>query len=225
MSDDYHPTPVSRDFSTSVGGWTAETTRTGLVCVTGLTCPEVTSAYVATGGAAGNADGFIRTTTGAVGSAVNVTDATWTSSSFVYDGAGGQVPDSVTFTLDRRADTAALLAVLGGVRYRVVLDDTDHDTSMTLVDRVASHRATWTSLATVDVSPAALTLGDTYRFRIVTELGSLAAVLPGAVFDYDNVRLLATKADAVPVDTDSDGISDDTDNCVTTPTRAAGRRR
>ena len=92
VSDDYHPTPVSRDFSTSVGGWTAQTTRTGLVCVTGLTCPEVTSAYVATGGAAGNADGFIRTTTGAVGSAVNVTDATWTSRTSSTTAPAGRCP-------------------------------------------------------------------------------------------------------------------------------------
>ena len=31
VTTDYHPTPVSRDFSTSIGDWTAGTTRSSAV--------------------------------------------------------------------------------------------------------------------------------------------------------------------------------------------------
>ncbi len=218
LTDDYHPAPVSRDFASSVGGWTASTTQSALLCLDGVTCPVVTNAHVATGGAGGAGDGFIRTASGAtIASLLNTTTATWTSPTFVYDGAGGQTPDSAFFTLDRRVDAGALLALLSGAHYRVKLDNLDAATTLTLVNRTITNQPTWKSIAAVDVDPGDLTIGDEYRFRIVTELDAGVAVLTAGTFDYDNVLLRATKADTVPTDSDGDTVADSSDNCVSVP--------
>ena len=48
VTTDYHPTPVSRDFSTSVGGWTAGHDAFERCCASrALTCPAVTNQHVA----------------------------------------------------------------------------------------------------------------------------------------------------------------------------------
>ena len=47
----------------------------------------------------------------------------WTSPSFAYTGAGGGTPDEVSYTMDRRVNAGALLALLNGARYRVYLDE------------------------------------------------------------------------------------------------------
>jgi Ca2+-binding RTX toxin-like protein len=214
-TNDYHPTAESRDFATSAGGWTAATTHTSQLCVDGVTCPTVTNSFVATGGAGGDGDGFLRTATSAtVAGVLDTTTATWTSPAFTYHGAGGQTPDSVSFTLDRRVDAASLLSLLSNARYRVHLDDLDNPAgSLTLVDQPITNQLTWASVAAVDVPPAGLTIGDHYQFRIVTELENGAAVVPGGTFDYDNVLLRATLADPVPHDSDGDGVADSADNC------------
>ena len=120
VTTDYHPTPVSRDFSTSVGGWTHDTDQT--LCVPLVTCPVVSNTHQSTNGAGGNGDGFIRTAVGSVAGVLSSTTATWSSPTFTYNGAGGEVPDTVSFTMDRRVDAGALLALLSGAHYEVVLD-------------------------------------------------------------------------------------------------------
>lgn len=216
VTDDYHPAAESRDFAASAGGWEASTAHTALLCVEGVTCPAVVNSHEATGGAGGADDGFLRTATGAtVASLLNTTRATWTSPSFNYDGAGGQVPDELFFTLDRRVDAEALLSVLSSARFRVVLDDLDDESSQTLLNRRITNQPSWTSINAVAVDPGDLTIGHEYRFRVITELGAGANVLPAGTFDYDNVLLRASKADTPPTDTDSDGVPDATDNCPT----------
>jgi Ca2+-binding RTX toxin-like protein len=216
VTTDYHPTPVSRDFSTSVGSWTPDTDQS--LCVPLVTCPVVSNTYQSTNGAAGNGDGYIRTAVGSVAGVLSTTTATWSSGVFTYDGAGGQVPDAVSFTMDRRVDASALLSLLSGAHYRVVLDKTGGPAGdLLLKDAVITDQQAWKSLTAVSVSPASLTIGADYRFRVITELDYVVGVLPGGTFDYDNVLLRASKADVVDTDGDSDTIPDDSDNCPTVP--------
>jgi hypothetical protein len=56
---DYHPDQQSRDFAGGPGGWAGTESAAG-VCVQDLTCPTVTDSWVATDGAGGGADGFLR---------------------------------------------------------------------------------------------------------------------------------------------------------------------
>jgi Ca2+-binding RTX toxin-like protein len=218
VTTDYHPTQESRDFATTAGGWTAGTTRSALLCVDAVTCPVVTNTHIATGGAAGASDGFIRTQTGAttLASLLNTTTATWASPTFTYNGAGGATPDSVFLQLDRRANAGALLALLSTPVYRVALDNVTSSTSRTLVTRVLTNQPSWTPTAAVNINPSSLTIGATYRLRVITELPALAAVLPAGTFDYDNVLLRATTIEPAPGDSDGDGVPDTSDNCPTT---------
>ena len=220
---DYHPTADARTFAASGGGWTGSRAYTNGLCIAGLTCPAVDNFHVATGGAGGAGDGYLRSELEGLLSLLSTTQATWLSPTFEYDGAAGQVPDSVSFTLDRRADADALLQLLEGANYSVFLDDVTAATSLAIVDRVdIANFSEWTSIAAVSVAPGQLTIGNDYRIRIVTELDLPVAVIPDAEFDYDNVLLRATKADVTPTDTDGDGVPDSEDNCpdVSNPTQA-----
>src|SRR6478752_2873455 len=164
VTTDYHPTPVSRDFSTSVGGWTHDTDQT--LCVPLVTCPVVSNTHQSTNGAGGNGDGFIRTAVGSVAGVLSSTTATWSSPTFTYNGAGGEVPDTVSFTMDRRVDAGALLTLLSGAHYEVVLDKTGGAAGdLMLTSGVISDQQAWKSLTTVPVTPASLTIGADYRFR------------------------------------------------------------
>jgi hypothetical protein len=219
VTTDYHPTATARDFATSAGGWTASTANSA-PCVQGLTCPVVDNTFVAAGGAGGASDGFLRTKVNALvlASMLTVTKASWRSPTFLYDGAGGQVPDSVSFTMDRRVEAAALLGKLSGAKYSVFLDNETASTTVTVVDGAPiTNQPSWASLPAVALPAAGLTIGATYRIRIVTELDVPVAVTPSGQFDYDNVLLRAVKADPVPTDTDKDGVPDSTDNCVNVP--------
>ena len=107
-------------------------------------------------------------------SLVNTTTATWSSPTFTYDGVGGMTPDTVSFTIDRRVNAAALLALLSDAAYRVELDNVGGPTGARSWPRARStNQPTWTALSAVDVDPATLTIGATYQFRVVTELTSL----------------------------------------------------
>jgi Ca2+-binding RTX toxin-like protein len=206
VTTDYHPTPEARAFADSAGGWTGATTNT--LCVPLITCPAVDDDYVATGGAQGAGDGFIRTDVGAVASVLNVTTATWTSPTFTYEGINGYAPDALSFTIARRVDAGALLALLTGAEYRVVLDRTGGSTGDLVLAQGTIVDQGWTTAAAASVDPTKLTIGATYQFRVVTELTSTVAALPGGTFDYDNVVL---QADAT--DTDGDGVPNTSDNC------------
>ena len=206
VTTDYHPTQESRDFADSAGGWTGSTAHT--LCVPLVSCPAVDNSYIATGGVDGGGDGFIRTDVGAVASVLNVTTATWTSPTFTYDGINGYTPDTLSFTIARRVNAGVLLALLTGAEYRVVLDRTGGPTGDLVLAQGTIVDQGWTTTAAASVDPAELTIGATYQFRLVTQLTSTVALLPGGTFDYDNVML---HADAT--DTDGDGVPNTPDNC------------
>jgi hypothetical protein len=214
VTTDYPPDPVSRTFSTSAGSWTGATDTVGLLCIVPITCPDSDTDYVSSGGTGGAGDGFLRSTFGGVASVLATARTEWTSPAFSYTGAGGSTPDKVFFTMDRRANAAALLAVISGARYRVFLDDQAPSTPrQKILDRAALNQPTWASAPAAEVDPGDLTVGHQYRIIIQTDVSALVGVLPTGTFDYDNVLLRANKADVTPVDTDSDGIPDSTDNC------------
>jgi Thrombospondin type 3 repeat len=213
-TSDYHPTTDSRTFGTSAGGWTGATTYTSVLCIPGLTCPTVSHTFGATGGAGGAGDGYIRTSLSGLTSLLTTTTSTWQSPTFVYNGVAGATPDSVQLTLDRRTNAAALIALLNTADYSVVLNDVTAGTSLNVVNAAPlTNAANWTSIAAVPVTPGQLTIGHTYRIKIVTALNLPASVIPSASLDYDNVDLRATTT-PVGVDTDGDGVLDTTDNCV-----------
>jgi Ca2+-binding RTX toxin-like protein len=211
VTTDYHPTQESRDFADSAGGWTAEATDySALACVPGLICPSMSNTYVATDGVGGAGDGFIRTQSGptTVLSLLNTTTDTWTSQAFTYQGINGYAPDSLAFSISRRVDAGALLALLSGAQYRVVLDRSGGPAGDVVLTQGTISDQGWTTASAVAVDPADLTVGATYQFRVITQLTSTIALLPSGTFDYDNVLL---RADAT--DTDGDGVPDTADNC------------
>jgi Thrombospondin type 3 repeat len=216
VTTDYHPDPESRTFATSPGGWTADTDYSAVLCVPGLTCPDVDNDHDPSGGTGGGSDGYLRSDLEGLTSLLTTTTVSWRSPEFVYSGAGGQVPDTLKFRVDRRVNADELLALLDEAHYSVFLDDTDAGTAIAVVDQApVTNVAGWTSIATVNVDPAQLTLGHNYRLRIETVFDLPATVIPDATFGYDNVLLQAMKADEPPLDTDNDGIPDGDDNCPT----------
>ena len=214
----YHPTDDARTFENSDGGWTDSSQYTNGLCVPAVTCPAVGSFYVPAGGAGGVDDGFYRTRLVGLASLLSTTRATLVSPTFTYDGAAGEVPDSLALTLDKRADVDALLQLLTEVNYSVYLDRIGNGGgSVTIVDHVdVANFNQWTSIASVSVNPNQLTIGHTYRIRIVTELDLPVGVIDDANFDYDNVVLRADSTDDPPApDGDGDGVPDSDDNCPT----------
>jgi Ca2+-binding RTX toxin-like protein len=177
------------------------------------------------GGTGGAGDGYLRVDIDGILGLLTGVDATWQSPNFTYNGAAGEAPDRVFFTLDRRTDSAALLELLLGdlcvlceANYSVILDNVTAGTSLPLADEVElSNAAVWTSIPAIDVNPDQLTIGSEYRIRIVTHLELPAGVIPDAQFDYDNVLLRATTVDTPPTDTDGDGEPDGEDNCPAIP--------
>jgi hypothetical protein len=212
----YHPDDDARTFENTDGGWTDSSQYTNGLCVPAVTCPAVGSFYVPSGGAAGADDGFYRSRLLGLVSLLSTTRATLTSPNFTYNGAAGEVPDSLALTLDKRADVDALLQLLTEVNYSLYLDRIGNGGgSVTLVDHVdVANFNQWTSIASVAVDSSQLTIGHTYRIRIVTELDLPVGVIDDATFDYDNVVLRADAGDDPPApDGDGDGVPDSEDNC------------
>jgi Thrombospondin type 3 repeat/RTX calcium-binding nonapeptide repeat (4 copies) len=212
----YHPDDDARTFENTDGGWSDSSEYTNGLCVPAVTCPAVDSFYVPSDGAGGADDGFYRTELSGLASLLSTTRATLTSPTFTYNGAAGEVPDSLAFTMDKRADVDALLQLLTDANYSVYLDRIGNGGgSVTVVDQVdVANFNQWTSIASVAVDPSQLTIGHTYRIRIVTELDLPVGVIDDATFDYDNVALRADVEDDPPApDGDGDGVPDSEDNC------------
>lgn len=213
---DYHPDAEARTFATTAGGWTGSSEYTNGLCqLQPLVCPGITNSYVSSGGTGGASDGYLRSNFSGLTSVLATSRAIYTSPEFVYDGVSGAQPDRISFTLDRRTDAGALLQLLDDANLSVFLDDSSNGISLPIVSRQEIANVTnFTSLARVNVAPEQLTIGDTYRIRIVTELDVPVGVIPEANFDYDNVLLrAATGGD----DSDDDGVPDDEDNCPGVP--------
>jgi len=211
----YHPDEDSRTFATSDGGWTGSTSYTTVVCIPAVTCPAVSNSHAGSGGADGADDGYLRTRLLGLTSLLTSTHVDWRSPVFTYEGAGGEQPDTVALTLDRRTDADALLQLLDGGGYTVALENVDTGTALTVIDGAPLTSAgSWTSVPAVSISPGQLTLGDDYRIRVSTNLDLPASVIPNADFDYDNVVLRAVlEDDGTGEDGDGDGVPDGEDNC------------
>lgn len=191
---DYAPNANSRAFTTSAGGWTNSKTSGGL-CIPVLLCPTVTSTFQATGGADGADDGYITTRQGSLLGAASESSGVWTSPSFTYTGAGGTEADELKLTLSTRADVASLIAVTGNsVDYSVqILSGTSGSNVVSEpVDRDAVvDRSNWVGTSPVNLNAHSLSVGGTYRIRIITRFVGGALVLPSVRADYDNVQLRA----------------------------------
>ncbi len=226
VTSDYHPAADSRQFTSTDGGWTASTDQEGpladLVCaLTPLLCPEVVNHYVASDGFnegdAPATDGFLRTDVGGISTVLTNTTVQWRSPEFTYDGAGGAQPNLLSFSLARRSNAGDLLNLLTEAKYSVFIDRVSNGSSTTVIDDAElTDQPTWTRIPTVSVDPSALTIGQNYRIRIVTELVvPVAELIPDSTIDWDNVRLRATTDDVLPPedDGDGDGVADGDDNC------------
>jgi hypothetical protein len=227
VTSDYHPATDSRQFTTTDGGWTATTAKTGpladLVCaLTPLLCPAVENTYQASDGfneadASPATDGFLRTHVSGVSTVITNTTVQWRSPEFTYNGAGGATPNLLSFSLARRSDVGDLLNLMTEAKYSVFIDRVSNGSSVTVIDDAElTDQPTWTRIPTVEVDPSALTIGQNYRIRIVTELVvPVIELLPDSTIDWDNVRLRATTDDVLPPedDGDGDGVADGDDNC------------
>jgi hypothetical protein len=227
----YHPDEASRSMylggAAGNHGWTSSTSSEGGLCLLpGITCPGVQHVNAVHGAAPGGGfDVYLNTRMGGVATLPVTMVATWASPSFTYNGAAGQQPDTLSFNMLRGATVNNLLAVGGtSADYSVIMDDLTAGTSVEVVDQAAAADTGGTypgvarvAIPTVNVDPAQLTIGDSYRFRIVSRMHvPILAAVPGTAFGYDNVVLRAFKADPPP-DTDGDGVGDATDNCVNVP--------
>ena len=217
VSSLYHPDAVSRDFNT-VGhnaghGWTSATAYEGLTCsLPGVTCPALDHDTVLTGGAPPNTNGssgYIRSEVGGLASVAGTAVSTWASPSFTYNGVAGAEPDTLSFTLDRRANIQALVDLGGNVTYRVVMDNLTKGNTLIVIDQTTvSESGSWSSIPSVGVNPNQVVEGDEYRFRIITRFTFPVGVIPSSQVSYDNVVLSAIEADD-----DDDGVGNGSDNC------------
>jgi hypothetical protein len=191
---DYAPDAASRVFTPNVGGWTNSTSNDPL-CIPPLTCPAASNSYVATGGAFGANDGFIRTSLSGVLGAISVTNrGIWESPTFTYNGDGGATPTSVQFFFARRTNTSALLVNAGNTAtYDVdLLPQGGAPGPVSVVnDSPLSPTNGFVNVSAIDIPPAALVIGRSYRIRITTEYRTVATLIPAATSDYDNVILRA----------------------------------
>ena len=195
----YPPDNEARLFTTSAGGWTSSTTSSGF-CESISLCPTMTNSFESSGGTGGASDGFLRSRidsslTGAQGQ----TSAVWVSPSFTYQGAGGQVPDTILFGLHRRASVGPFLAVSGtNADYTVeIINAAGAPVAVPLDHQRIGEAADWLPV-TAEVDPAKLVIGQDYRLRITSTFTFGVEVEPGATVDYDELGLLATDEPAPP---------------------------
>ncbi|HTU15390.1 MAG TPA: hypothetical protein VMF31_09345 [Solirubrobacterales bacterium] len=184
----------SSTFSNSVGGWQSTEEYNGL-CLQGLTCPTVGGEYVATGGAGGANDGFIRTTSGTTTLAALLSSSVqiWRSPQFTYNGIGGKVPAALSFDMSKRSGFTDLLALGASADYRVTALNQSGGPDRVLIDtRTVGNQTTWEKVPQVPLIPGSLAIGDNYVLEIRTSIGGLAAVLPAGDIDYDSVELTAS---------------------------------
>jgi hypothetical protein len=199
-TSEYHPDLDARSFVSSVGGWTADSSATG-PCVPMLSCPEITSEFAAGDGTGGAGDGHLRTSIADLLGVAGESRAIWTSPPFAYAGAGGQPPTRVELTISRRTEISAFLSALGNeADYSVELvDDTAGGVALRVIDQAQlSTTAGWTRSPLMSIDPSELTIGHSYRLRIVSRFAYTAEVQGGGDADYDDVILRALRTEPVP---------------------------
>lgn len=185
-------------FEGEAEGWSAAANEgSGLLglCIEGLTCPQVSDEFHATGGAEDT--GYIETKEGgllAIGLAAE-NSGSWESPEFTYMGVAGQRATKVELTLARRAQLANLLALSGAQStYTVELaDQTDAAGSVVVVNHLPLSGAEEWKTATTPIAPTALEKGDAYKVVVRTTFVTPAAVVPAGGVGYDNVELTASR--------------------------------
>lgn len=215
ITTQYPPDSDARDFAASQGGWAGSQEFSSCPVVV-VPCPTVANSFAASGGAGG--EGYISSSFEAT-LATGTATAVWRSPGFTYGGADGEVPDSVSFEISRRANVGDLLNGIVGssVTYAVALiDESEGDAvipvagPVSLVDSDA-----WAVVPAVSLDPGLLELGHDYAIRIssVYEPGTLLGVLVTGSTDYDDVVLAATRPDDPdpPVDPPTDPGDDGDD--------------
>ncbi|MDQ2621537.1 MAG: hypothetical protein M3Y45_00690 [Actinomycetota bacterium] len=183
-------------FGTSAGGWTHADTYEG-VCIQGVTCPSISGSHVNSGGTGGAGDGFIRTDSGSTSLLALLSNSigTWTSPDFTYSGAAGKAPDELAFTMSKRSDFGALLALGADVSLSVMALNKSGGSDLTLIESGSPGAdEAWTSVGG-NISPTAMTVGSKYAIQITVSVGGLAAVLPAGGIDLDDVALVASKSE------------------------------
>jgi hypothetical protein len=193
--------------------WPATVEYQGVTCtLPGVTCPTATSNRAAKegdfyelvqfSGLASVAGTTILTLTTTPPKTNATTGQVTPGVQFVYNGAAGHQPQTVTFTIDRAADIQSLLDLGGSVTMSVYLDDLTAGTSLTVVNaRPITPVANFTTDPTVSVDPNQLTLGHTYNARVVTTFSQPAGLIPDTRVYYRNFALTATGDAPVVVDT------------------------
>jgi hypothetical protein len=199
--------------------WPQSVEYEGVTCILpGVTCPTANAARAAKDGKFTTAVVF-----GGVASVAATVNHTlsappegalpngtpYPGGQFIYNGAGGSAPDSLTFTIDRAATDNGLLALGGTASMSVFLDDLTDGTSLNLVNaRPILPAANLSTDPAVTVEPSQLTFGHRYRPRVVTRVSFPVGVLPNFIVYYSNFKLIASAEDG-----DGDGVVDNSDNC------------
>ena len=123
VTTDYPPDPVSRTFSTSAGSWTGTSRHRRPALHPADHLSRLRRRLRGVGRHRRGRRRLPAVDLRRRGRVLATARTEWTSPAFSYTGAGGSTPDEVFFTMDRRVNAAALLAVISGARYRVFLDD------------------------------------------------------------------------------------------------------
>jgi LPXTG-motif cell wall-anchored protein len=184
--------------------WTSSVQYEGVTCtLPGVTCPTATSGRAAKDGAFVEAVIFSGVASVAATTTVTLTTfgpltnpttgQVFPGPQFVYNGAAGVQPDTVTFTIDRAANIQSLLSLGGTATMSVYLDDLTAGTSLTVVNgRPIADSSAFVTDPTVSVDPTQLTMGHTYNARVVTSFSQPVGVLPNTIVYYRNFNLTAT---------------------------------
>jgi hypothetical protein len=188
---DYAPDQQARDFNGGAGGWTSATEHNGL-CLPSITCYGAGGTHE-TGGATGPDDGFLRVNLFTIAEAVTDTTAVLSSPAFTYKGAGGEVPDRLTFTMDRRTDVGGLLPAVDNAASYAVRATSTGGPAVTLASSrsIGGAEDLWTSIDPIELDEDELKVGRSYQIVVETTFQSGVTVIGTGTVDYDNVVLRA----------------------------------
>ena len=189
-----YPGGNATTFATGAGGWTSTEDYDGL-CVQSVTCPAVAGEFRATGGAEGVGDGFIRSTAGptSVAALLSTSVQVWNGPAFTYRGVSGAKPASLTFSLFKRSGYQELIQAGATANYSVTAVNESGGANRVLLEKgTVGINEEWERAAREAILADSLKVGDEYSIQIRTEVGDLAAILPGGQVDYDNVSLVAS---------------------------------
>lgn len=184
----WQPQPEgARTFATSAAGWSASVaqeggglTCSGILHVSGVTCPAVVAGWEAGGG-----DGHLRTSVQTLVGLLSTTAVTWSSPSFTL----AQRPDLAAFGFELRGSVGALLNAGRTTVQATLADLTDPARSVALVGETTVAGSAGYNAYGGAVSPAQLHPGHSYAVRIVARIGTPVGVAVSGALDLDDVAL------------------------------------